>query len=371
MTNYLKNNICEFEILTKWDKNKKYNILSSSFFKMGSHYKNFNIYVKGLKKLILMLKLQSKYVLRIFIDEHIKNDKEIYHILINSDKVQIVLFKCSNYINESKFHIDVFGALVRLFPIFNFDYNDSLNVIVIDIDLNNEDIHKLKILMKYNTENKEIVGMGMINKLLITKYLPHFFCGLFGVFNAKFSKSIILDFIKDASNIKNKGIYGKRLKPFGYGTDELFLNEYFLYANDYKNIKDIKLGILFNYDINWFLYYYKNELLEDMASRTYNYLKIIIGKFYKPNMTSEQMFDIIDKFTYQKKSNDINKIYISNNFYKIIQELNFKNIEWFSIEYIKLIFKKFINIIDCLAIIYFNPLNLKINNIKILKKNIN
>jgi hypothetical protein len=64
-----------------------------------------------------------------------------------------------------------------------------------------------------------------------------------------------------------------------------------------------------------------------------------LGKFYKPNMTSEQMFKLVDKLTYQIKSTNPDKIYISNNFYKLIEEINFKNLEWFSLEDIKLIYK--------------------------------
>lgn len=370
MKEYLKNELCNFEILTQWDSTIKYDILSTSFFKMGSHYKNFNTYIIGLKKLIKLVESQSKYVLRIFIDERIKADNQIYPILIGSKKVQVILFKCLNYIDNSNYHIDVFGAMVRLFPIFNFDLNDAINVIVVDIDLNQEDLLKLKILMGYNTVKKEIIGMGMIDKLLIYKYRPHFFCGLFGVFNTKFPKSIIIDFIVNAPNINDKGIYGKRLKPYGYGTDELFLNEYFLYLDNYKYIANIRLGILLSYDINWFMYYYKSELLEDMASRTYWALKKILGKFYKPNMTSEQMFGLMDKLTYQIRSSNPDKIYISNNYYKLIEELNFKNLELFSLTHIKLIYKYFYNIVDCLAVIYFTPSNLEITDVNILEKNI-
>lgn len=370
MSEYLKNNICEFEPLTSWDKSIKYNILSTCFFKMGSHYKNFDIYIRGIKKIIKMVESQSKYILRIFIDVHIKSDPDIYPILSSSNKVQIILFKCDNYMNDKNFHIDVFGALVRLFPIFDFEHNDSYNVIIIDIDLNSEDINKLKILMNYNTMDEEIIGMGMIDKLLIQKYRPHFYCGLFGVFNVKFSKSIILNFIENAPNINDKGIYGKRLKSFGYGTDELFLNEYFLYANNSNNIKKIKLGILLNYDVNWFLYYYKSELMKDMAAKTYSNLRFILGKFYKPNMTAEQMFNLMDKLTYQIKSSDINKIYISSQYCKLINELNFKNLEWFSLEHIKMIYKYFLNIVDCLSVVYFDPINLEIIDVNILKKNI-
>ena len=90
MSEYLKNDICEFKPLTSWDKSIKYNILSTCFFKMGSHYKNFDIYVKGLRKIIKMLESQSKYVLRIFIDTHIESDPDIYPV-----PIKFKLF-CSN-----------------------------------------------------------------------------------------------------------------------------------------------------------------------------------------------------------------------------------------------------------------------------------
>ena len=125
MSSYLKNSICEFEILSSWDIKKKHNILSTSFFKMGSHYKNFDIYVRGLKKLIKLVEEQNNYVLRIFIDPNIKSDKEIYPILAESKKVQIIMFKCFNYMDNSNFHIDVFGAMVRLFPLFDFENNEQ------------------------------------------------------------------------------------------------------------------------------------------------------------------------------------------------------------------------------------------------------
>ena len=45
--NYLKNDICSLTLLNgvNFSLNKKVNILSTSFFKMNNHYKNFNIYM--------------------------------------------------------------------------------------------------------------------------------------------------------------------------------------------------------------------------------------------------------------------------------------------------------------------------------------
>lgn len=117
---------------------------------MEKHYKNFSVYVTRLKKIIALLETQTKYMLRIFIDEHIKNDFTIYNMLKKSNKVHIILFKCKEYMNNN-YHVDVFGSLVRLFPLFDFENNDVDNVIVIDIDLNDEDLVKLKYLIYYET----------------------------------------------------------------------------------------------------------------------------------------------------------------------------------------------------------------------------
>jgi hypothetical protein len=87
-------------------------------------------------------------------------------------------------------------------------------------------------------------------------------------------------------------------------------------------------------------------------------------------MSIDNMFTTIDKLTYQIKSNNSNKIYISNRFYQLIKKIILKKEEWFSKEHINLIYKYYNDIIDCFSIVYFNPKNLLVYDIKILKKNI-
>ena len=363
MTRYLDNEICVFEPLFDIYLNNKINILSTCFFKMDKHYKNFNIYVNGLKKLINLINSQDKYHLRIFIDQHIKDDKNIFKLLSSSTKIQIILFKCSDYINNN-YHIDVFGAIVRLFPIFNFKNNDADDVIIIDVDLNDEDLLHLKYLMEYNTKSKEIVGKGTIDKLLIFKNLPHYYCGLCGFYNIKFDHKIIIDFIKNAYNIKDKGLYNKRINDFCYGTDELFLNKYLIYGNNFKNIKNIKIGMILNYDINWFLYHYKSDLIKESSKLTLKYLKYILGDIYNPKMSIENMFDIIDKHVYQIDNTNKFKIYISKNFYLLVKYLYKNNLEWFDKNTINLIYENLFNAIDSLSIMFFDPDTVEINKIK-------
>ena len=365
---YLKNDICNFEILTEYDTQKKYNILSACFFKMEKHYKNFYIYVTRLKKLIALLETQTKYMLRIFIDEHIKNDFSVYNMLKKSNKVHIILFKCKDYMNNN-YHVDVFGSLVRLFPLFDFENNDVNNVIIIDIDLNDEDLIRLQSLISYETQKSEIIGMGTANALLIMKEEPHFFCGLFAVYNQKFDKKIIVDFIKNAHTITDRGIYGKRINTYGYGIDEIFLNKYFIYNESNKQMQNVNLGLLFQYNVYYFLYYYRKELLIENPNDTYNYLKHILGEYYLPNMTIENMFDEMDKLTYGIYSYDLKKIYISKRYYELIDTLCAEKKEWFSLENIKLIKKYFYNVVDCISVIYFDKENLNIKNIDIIKEN--
>ena len=50
--------------------------------------------------------------------------------------IHIIIFECCNYKEDSKYHLDNFGSLVRYFPIFDFNNNDTNNVIICDIELN-------------------------------------------------------------------------------------------------------------------------------------------------------------------------------------------------------------------------------------------
>ena len=50
---FITNNICEFEILNnKYFKFANINIIVSVFFKHDKYYKNFDIYIKGLKNVL-------------------------------------------------------------------------------------------------------------------------------------------------------------------------------------------------------------------------------------------------------------------------------------------------------------------------------
>ncbi len=362
MSKYLKNDICNFEIEFDLDPNNKIDILCTCFFKMNEHYKKFNHYVNGLIRLIDLVNSQSKYKLRIFIDQNVRDDEYIYKLLKSSDKIQIVVYKCANYM-KGKYHVDLFGSLVRLFPLFDFDNNDSNNVIVIDVDILPEDIKTLKSIISLDITDKQIIGKGRAEDLIIKKIQPHFYCNLCGFFNKKYSKKIITDFISNAENIKDVGLYGVRKTPFGFGVDELFLNKYFIYYDNNKNLSDVKLGVIFNYDMNWFLYYYKKDLMLESERITNELLKLILGKFYKKGMDTNKMFNYIDRNIYGKNDSNYVKRYLSDNFYKLIKDLVKSKIEWFGRSNMELIDKYYRGIYSSTSIVYFNPETYEIKNV--------
>jgi len=328
---------------------------------MSKHYKDFTIYVNGIKNIIEILNKQDKYVLRIFIDENIRNDIAIFNLLNSNKKIEIVVFKCNHYLNKNGFHVDVFGTFVRFFPLFNFENNDAGNVILIDIDLDNRNKMNIEYLLNFNTTESEIVGKGYVINLLSKNINPHYFAGVIGFFNIQFDKKLIIDFIQNIDMIKNNSFYNKRNKPFSYGTDELFLNKYFIYNKD--NTAQFKTGILIDYNINYFLYHYKDTLLKEYPKNTNKYLKYILGEKSDKNIDNKKMFDLIDKIVYRNKNINKQKI-LSIHFYNLITYLYKNKKIWFTESIINVLYEYFLHIISSNSVIYFNKNNQKIINVE-------
>ncbi len=358
--NYLENNICKFKPLWNFDINKKYNIFCSCFFKMPNHYKNFNIYVNGIKKWIIFLnKMKHDYYLRLFIDTNIYNDKDIMKLLNSSNKIQLVLFECMNYQIEklgNKYHIDLFGTLVRYFPLFNFNNNDAKSIIIVDIDLSYDDRYRLSGILNYKNKEKDIIVMGTVDSIFNNE-IPHVFSGLMYYWDKKYDKNILLDFINKAPEIEDKGKYNKRTTPFGFGVDELFITKYFM-PQTQKYI-----SYIMNYNINWFMYFFKDYFTKKYPKRTFAILKNILGKNYNNNLTTENMLNKIDICFFEQYTFSNERNYYTKNFYRQLKILNDKNLGWFKKSINRIIIKYFDNIIMCNAFVKININTGKIVNI--------
>lgn len=300
----LTNDICDLEILNRahllFDEDrtvKKLNLLSSTFFKREAYYKNFGIYVKGLRRVIEMLNDYNEnidhqndintepFYYLIFIDKHVSEDRGIMRTINSSEYVIPILFKCSEYI-KNDYHIDLFGTLVRFFPMFDFLNNPSKCVICIDVDLNREDRRKVTSLMRNIPPG--VTGSGEIHRLIYAGETPYVFAGTLMFNRDHMPNELITKFIRSAHSITGTGHYGKRTTTFGYGIDEMFLNGHLLPA-----VKTY--SVMIEYQISYFLYHSASYIAKQKRSEsTYELLKLILKELYSPDMTIDSMIDLIE-----------------------------------------------------------------------------
>jgi hypothetical protein len=155
MNDLLPNDICSFTIL----RNKSLlvpgvNALVSVFFKRDTYYKNFDIYTRGLSKVLKFVDdpkqndPKKPFIYVLFIDKHVADDKSIRSMIDKTKLCVPILFEAPKYM-VNDYHIDLFGTLIRFFPMFNYNNNPFNAVICIDIDLHGEDYVRLKNLMRF------------------------------------------------------------------------------------------------------------------------------------------------------------------------------------------------------------------------------
>lgn len=348
MSEYLKNPICKLKpIGFTPDMSNKTNMITAVFFKRGEYYKNFHIYVKGLKGLIRFIDKKTRnYKFRIFIDQNVLDDKEIMNILKSSKKVQPVLFECANYM-EGKYHIDLFGTMVRFFPFFDFENNDSLDVINMDIDVGLEALQAMKYLTII--KEREFMGPSRLTELIGNDSLPYIIAYPMKAIQ-KYDKNIVLNFIEDAPNYKSVGKYGIRKTPFGFGVDEIFTNE--IMFPQFERFVTHK-----HYTISYFLYYLlytrtkKKVLDEKLQQTTQLIMKEILGKYHQKEMSIDDMFKAIDGETYGISKHKSEKAhYFTYRFSKVVQFIIQNNLKWIDIEVLKFIDKYLLNVVQAFVL---------------------
>lgn len=348
---YLENGICNFKFIgrTKFHDNGV-NIVSITFFKLPTFYKNFLIYVQGLKTWIKMFhKLKSNFIIRIFIDNNIYQDKYIMDIINSSKYIEPVLFVCSDYVLD-KYHIALFASMVRFFPLFNFKNNDAKSILCADIDwlLKNEFHTTYYKYILYN--HKKIMDITVYSNFYENYFRdlnPWIQAGLFYIPNIKkFNKNILLDFIQKDDKLKYNNKYAERVNKkkekralskntpskhsivveestktqFPLGIDEIFLN--------YVLVKTINrsIDILINPNFHYLFYYL-------VASNKIFHFKIEINNkiYYKKfeesifNVTKKKYkvkdyFEYIDKYLFTER--DETKLCLNHKYRQCFDDQN-------------------------------------------------
>ena len=354
---FLTNDICTFKVLDKQFLLKEgVDILVSVFFKRDQYYKNFDIYIKGLNKVLQFVNNEcnttkhNMFIYVLFIDQNIADDNEIMKLISKCKYCVPVLFKCVNYM-KGQFHYDLFGSMVRFFPMFDFGANPCNIVICIDIDLHDEDYIRLKSAMHYKF--KDVSAAGDITRVLYKSIDPYIYAGLLCFNRKKIKQSLIIDFIKDANDgkIESKGHYGKRLTNFGYGVDEIFLNDVMV-----KHMGSI--NIIIDYQISYLLFHSKSFIVQSIKSKdTSDILDTIIGPYLIPGQSVYQKMNFIDKNCYNiRKKTQINNE-ISKRFTKVIDYLVKAKKQWLEQNIQQFIYTYLKHIISATLVIHVNNKN--------------
>ncbi len=354
---YLKNNICKFTPLFPIDYNKKVDIFSTCFFKMPNRgYKDFTTYINGLKDFDkFIIKRNLNFKLRLFIDESIYSDKELFNTIKKLPNVQPVLYSCPNFIIQDKYHIGLFGTLVRFFPFFDFPNNDARLVVSSDID--NVTISSMLKYLEIMKKEKQLEDLYLFKSGELSKslYFKHDFMYnnilnpyAVAVSYASFKRinhEVIVNYIDRVKKNKNNEIFSyhykvKRENPGGtqsenkfndsyknfiYGVDEYFLN---MVLTPYIIDNKLAFAVRFNWDVFAPLYYIMS-VFSDLTGKEINLINYIFEYIYKEldlkldnNLSAKEKFDALDNILYS--SNDENKKYeIYKVFYKMF--LYFKN----------------------------------------------
>lgn len=362
---YLKNNICKFTPLFKINYNIKKNILSTCFFKMAnSGYKDFSEYVKGLIILNnLITKSNSNYKIRLFIDNSIYSDKNIFDKILNLKNVEPVLYSCPNYIINDDYHIGLFGTIVRFFPFFDFPNNDANIVVSADIDGTNVKIFQkyIKILKSNNIISKVfnqiyIFKSGPLSRSLRytfdifykDKFNPYIYALSF-VSIKRINNEVLINFFDEVNQPSDKKIYSyhylseklnnnistskeSKSKYDSHGKFIYGIDEYFLNTTLSNYLVDNKMCYATNttWDIFGCLYYillgYKSMANEqiNLIDLMFEYIYDKLGFEFDKNKSIKEKFDKLDKIIYSDKKEDKKiKYKINKLFYKLF--LYFKN----------------------------------------------
>lgn len=164
---YLKNNICTFTPLKDIDYSKKKKLLVMSLFKMSTGgYKDFSKYLDGIK-ILHDIATERNLEVRIFIDQTIKEDQKIMDYLNGFERVSLILYSCPNFL-IGKHHIGLFGTMIRLFPMFNFENNDARYSVIVDGDTKATRVNELIDLYEYLHKKK-------LTKKLYVAYIGRYF----------------------------------------------------------------------------------------------------------------------------------------------------------------------------------------------------
>jgi len=340
--------------ITKYNEisSRKRNLVSLSIFKMIDGYRNFNIYLNYIQKILNYFK-QNKNLsldLRIYFDYSCEN--EIKKFISQNPMVEFYKF---NYppLRIREFHNGTFGTLARLLPIFNDQHNYSKDydyIWIDDIDISPENIKDEQLDYLYDNNintfysslfcyykpwNNVKYGKYNLNFPLITnikiplwifnKYINDIAIGTY-----KNVISSILEYRKDRYKYK----YDIK---FPYGMDEYFTNN-IIFNELCKKITYVRYDIEISRILTKILY---TKILESRDKEILKTLLKISETSYKNtdlkikrelNNTFIKLFNKLERNKMDKyfsATTELNEINCVNEFYEFINQYKIDDINNF------------------------------------------
>jgi len=361
---YLQNDICKFKVVYgEMDPNKKKNFFVSSLFKMrNGGYKNFNKYLQILDIIDEFLEslntiIPEKLYLRLFIDSNIYNDNQIMDKLKKVKDISLILFTCSDFIIQDKYHVSVFGTLIRFFPLFDFPNNDAKHILITDMDstiqvLFNRFNFYFLLLKNANLDNLKIGYIGRyfndktVNQKIIDNHIYPYCLATKIIGINRINKEVFIKFLN-------------KLKPYMFETKNKIYSDYFISEHDL--IKRCERNICFGVDE----YFLNRKLIKYLKKNNLEYCYLITNNLaqYYYFFHKDSQFPLFDN-----KTSDESKKMRGEIFNNYLKKIGYNDYSFTELD--ELLTKDFISDIKGEEII--NPLDLKaytnkLNNYKINK----
>lgn len=319
--------------------NTKY-LLSASLFLLSNSYKGSRRYIDGLKKIYEFIQINKDFTLRIYYDDSIYKDSNYYYIihklLKNKDRIELVKFKCTQFMTNTKIHKGTFGTLLRFLPLF--EKSNYKIIYIIDIDDLSYDYIKFyfKKLEKDNV-NFYFYAFNDYESRYDYQFNNKFNNVVLGniyVKDYRFDMNIFTDFLEYLLSNNELFIKIKKINQKFYGSNNIRsdiietygIDEYFLNKLLVNTLKESQVYFLKeSYYIKYFL---DNLIIYDSIPYNilYKYLIKIIQQFYPEIIVSDKSYTIIELKNILLEATNI---YSKEKYSKLFFSNYFKTVDYF------------------------------------------
>lgn len=322
----------------------KYNVYAVVLFMLDKPYKSTMTYYNGLMNTLKNFRktFGEKWFLRIYYDDSIitpkqKNNKlneeikkywiPIFEKIINYNFVQLIKYKHNKFMIDNIHHDGLFGTFVRMIPMFDYDFDNNLNIIhVSDVDILSKEVFDIKKKLfdklekseyDFHFNTKKCQGLQKrfepLRNNVKTDLRP--FAGTLTT-KIRFPKEWLNKFIDNIYNKNNYKLFEiidnfsklnispndkkSEVSKLNYGIDEIFTGLLIdkITDNNHKIVFNLQPGLAIPFFViaektNGYKKFNKNKKMAKL-------FKILLGKYYINDLSVGELYEILDGILYNK-----------------------------------------------------------------------